>query len=321
MAVKLDQKDRQLLFELNLNSRQSLPQLARKLRLSKQVVDYRVKRLTQNKMVDYFYTIISFTNLGYTQYKVYLKFQNLTPKKEEEYLDFLSRQKNIAWIAQSRDKYDLALTILAKSTQEFGNIFQFITKDYALYILEKNILLVLYSPIYTKNYLIDSKEKKEIFYAKSANQIEIDEKDQRILKTISINARMPIVNLMEKTGLTRDILNYHLKKLQKENIMLQYSTRLNYQNMGLKLYKIMLHLKNFTLEQENKLLTFCKIEPNCVQFLKLIGDYDAELEFEVFDEEEIYQILGKIRKEFSEIIRDYNLLQINQQHKLDFYPF
>ena len=86
MAVKLDQKDRQLLFELDLNSRQSLPQLARKLRLSKQVIDYRIKRLFQNKIINYFYTIISSTNLGYTQYKIYLKFQNLTPKKEEEYL-------------------------------------------------------------------------------------------------------------------------------------------------------------------------------------------------------------------------------------------
>ena len=160
------------------------------------------------KFRDHFY-------IGCKSFKIF-------PLSFKEYLDFLSRQKNIAWIAQSRDKYDLALTILAKSTQEFGNIFQFITKDYALYILEKNILLVLYSPIYTKNYLIDSKEKKEIFYAKSANQIEIDEKDQRILKTISINARMPIVNLMEKTGLTRDILNYHLKKLQKDDAEKRY---------------------------------------------------------------------------------------------------
>lgn len=319
--MKLDKKDKQLLYELDLNSRQSLAQLARKLKLSKQVVDYRLKRLTREGIIDFFFTIVGFTKLGYTQYKVYFKFQNMTLTKEKEYTNFLKSQKNVVWIATCRDKYDLAVTIIAKDVNEFGNILDEITKNYAQYILEKNILLVQYSPIYTKNYLIDSKEKKEIFYAQSPEKRELDKTDKKILRIISVNARMPIIKLMEKTRLTRDIITYRIKKLKKEGLILQFSSKLNLNKINLKLYKVMLRLKNFTPEQENKLKTYCKHQQNCVQFLKLLGNYDVEIEFDVLEDEQIYEILIDLRNNFSDIIRDYNLLLVTKQEKLSFYPF
>ena len=46
--VKLDVKDRKILFQLTLNSRQSFNQIGKKVGLTKDVVAYRVKKLQEN---------------------------------------------------------------------------------------------------------------------------------------------------------------------------------------------------------------------------------------------------------------------------------
>ena len=48
---KIDLKDRKILFELDLNSRQTLTQIGKKVGLPKTVVAYRIKRLQDKKII------------------------------------------------------------------------------------------------------------------------------------------------------------------------------------------------------------------------------------------------------------------------------
>jgi len=46
-----------------------------------------------------------------------------------------------------------------------------------------------------------------------------------------------------------------------------------------------------------------------------------EIGFETENEDELYKILNEIIKEFSNIIRDFDILRITETYKLNFYPF
>ncbi|MBU4242067.1 MAG: winged helix-turn-helix transcriptional regulator [Nanoarchaeota archaeon] len=59
--MKLDFKDKKILYNLDLNSRATLNEIAKKVKLSKQVVDYRLKNLLKNKIIKEFYTVINFS--------------------------------------------------------------------------------------------------------------------------------------------------------------------------------------------------------------------------------------------------------------------
>ena len=48
---KIDVKDRKILYQLDLNSRQSLTTIGSKVRLSKTVVQYRINRLVKNGII------------------------------------------------------------------------------------------------------------------------------------------------------------------------------------------------------------------------------------------------------------------------------
>ena len=98
MALKLDVKDRKILYELDKNSRQSYSSLAKKVGLSQEAVRYRVNSLVGNKAISKFFTVVNVSMLGLTFYKILLKFHNINEKKKEDIINYLIKQDFVAWI-------------------------------------------------------------------------------------------------------------------------------------------------------------------------------------------------------------------------------
>ena len=62
--VKLDLKDRKILYQLDINCRQSNTQFGKKVGLSKQVVDYRIKRMEEDGVIKCYWTDIDMIGYG-----------------------------------------------------------------------------------------------------------------------------------------------------------------------------------------------------------------------------------------------------------------
>jgi DNA-binding Lrp family transcriptional regulator len=320
MAVKLDLKDKKILTLLDEDSRLSNTQIAKRVGLSKPAVEYRIQRFHKNNIIFACYSVIDFTKLGYSQYKIYFKFQDITLEDEQKIIDYWNSDNNSIWIAQIRGRWDLAISILARSNFEFGKILSKFMNQYSKFILAKDVLLTEYSPIYAREYLTETKPS-EFVYGMPSKIYELDDTDKKILKELSRNARINIVDLAEKTGLTRDIINYRLKKLTKEKIIVQYRCYLNLQNLNINHYKIIFRTKNFDEQTEKQIKQYVANHKKATQFLKLIGSWDLEIEFETENEDELYKILTDIRKRFSNVIRDFDILRITETYKYDYFPF
>jgi len=72
----LDTKDRKILYELDLNSRQSFSRLAKKVGLSKDAVRYRITSLEEQGVIQRFHTVINVSKLGFISFRIYMKFYN-----------------------------------------------------------------------------------------------------------------------------------------------------------------------------------------------------------------------------------------------------
>lgn len=322
MTIKLDLKDKKILALLDEDSTLSNSQIAARVQLSKPAVEYRIQRLLKNNAIFEFYTVIDFGKLGYQQYKIYFKFQNLSIEEERKILSYWTNDKNSVWLAQVRGKWDLAVSVLAKNNYDFGLVLNKFMEKFSKFILEKDILLTEYSPIYSREYFADKKENsKEFVYGIPSKIYELDETDKKILKEISANARINIVDLAEKIKLSRDVINYRIKKLTKERIIVGYRCFLNLENIGLRYYKLIIRTKNFDEKAEIRLKQYISFHKKATQFLKLIGSWDLEIEFEVETSDELYENLNQIRKDFAEIIRDYEVLKIMKTFKYNFFPF
>ena len=320
MAVKLDLKDKKILTLLDGDSRLSNSQIAKRVGLSKPAVEYRIQRFHKNNIIFTYYSVIDFTKLGYSQYKIYFKFQDIILEDEQKIVDYWNKDKNSIWVAQIRGRWDLAVSILARSNFEFGKILSEFMNQYSRFILAKDVLLTEYSPIYAREYLTETKPS-EFIYGIPSKIYELDDTDKKILKELSKNARINIVDLAEKTKLSRDIINYRLKKLTKEKIIVQYRCYLNLQNLGVNHYKIIFRTKNFDEQSEKEIKSYVTQHKKATQFLKLIGSWDLEIEFETENEDELYKILTDIRKRFSNVILDFDILRITETYKYNYFPF
>ncbi|MCK5629854.1 MAG: Lrp/AsnC family transcriptional regulator [Nanoarchaeota archaeon] len=320
MVLKLDIKDKKILTLLDENARFSNSQIAKRVKLSKPAIEYRLKRFERNNVIFAYYAVIDFTRLGYSHYKVYFKFQDAGLEDEKRIIDYWNKDNNSIWVAQIRGRWDLSVSILAKSNFEFGKILSKFMNQFSGFIFEKDVLLTEYSPIYAREYLAETKSS-EFIYGEHLSFYELDSTDKKILKELATNARINIVDLAEKIKLTRDVINYRLKKLIQEKIIHQYRCYLNLHELGINHYKIIFRTKNFDEQSEKQFKSYVVQHKKATQFLKLIGSWDLEIEFETENEDELYRILADIRKRFSNIIRDFDIIRITETFKYNYFPF
>jgi DNA-binding Lrp family transcriptional regulator len=318
--MKLDKYDKKILFYLDVNSREKLTNIAKSVRLSKQTTLNRIKRLEKEEIIIKPIVALNFNRLGYNPIKLYFKLQNIDDEIIIKIIEFW-KSKSSVWIASCYGVYDFAVTLLIEDMLKLEqDYFEFIN------VFEKNILnkelLILYNTsMLTRKYLLeDNIPKKEIIHTTDNKKYKLDLIEHKIIKELANNSRISTLEITKKTKLTRDIINYRIKKLEKENIIQQYKLCLNMNKMNFILYKILLKTKNIN-KMSKKLRLYALNNRNTIQYLKLIGSWDFELELEVDSEKSLQDILFDIRKQFSEDLVDYGILRFTQTHKFDYYCF
>jgi Lrp/AsnC family leucine-responsive transcriptional regulator len=79
----IDLKDRKILYQLDLNCRQSNAQIGKKVGLSRKVVEYRIKRMEHEDIITGYWTAINSFKLGYQVFRIYIS-NFKTPQKRKK---------------------------------------------------------------------------------------------------------------------------------------------------------------------------------------------------------------------------------------------
>ncbi|MBS3175283.1 Lrp/AsnC family transcriptional regulator [Candidatus Woesearchaeota archaeon] len=323
MAIKLDIKDRKILYQLDINSRQSNSEIAKKVGLSKQVVGFRIKRLIEENIIFSFYPVIDISKLGFTNHKAFLKLQNLDREKEKQFIEFLVKNLNVLWIASCDGEFDLAFGTWAKDIAFLDNTLSELNKKFGEYIAERQIATIIKGEYFIRDYLINNKESspyRQSFFGSVPSPVKMDLKDWKILVILSRNSRINTVEISKEVGLSPDAVSERIKKMENLGVIKHYNIVPNEQNYLYLHYKILVGLRNSSEEREKKLREYCRLNPNIVYIVKSLGPWEFEIDMEVENAEKFREIMMDIKTKFSDILKDYSALQIYQIHKYNFCP-
>lgn len=310
---KLNLKDKRLLYELDLNSRQSYTELGKKIKLSPQAVEQRIKKLIKNKIIKFFLTIISYQKFGYTFYSIYTTFQNTTPEKENEIINELKKDPNIIVLWKCEGKYDLFIGPLAKSVFELNNILNKINNKFGNYLRDYDIVTHIGAKYYGRSYLINKKRKGEIskiITGGEEEQLKLDRVDKKIIKCLIENPRISFINMISKLGLSLDIIRYRYKKLKERKILQGFSIVLDNEKIGYPHFRILFKLKNISENKLKEIYNFVNLCSNIKIATKCFGNYEFTLDIEVENNEKLRKIFSEFRNKFSDIIHHYDILRI-----------
>ncbi len=320
----LDLRDKKILYELDLNARQSDSSIAKKVGLSRDSVRYRVNRMIKEDYIHYFMTLLNSMKLGYDWYRTFFKFHGLNLEKEQEIIEWLKQRAS--WMTKVEGIWDLNTAIFAKNIYEYRDIINEFLLKYGNYVERYDMAIVTREWSYHRDYLVNKKQKttKPIlmgFDAKNDYKVEnIDETDYKILKTILKNARMKTIDIARRIDTTEIVVRYRLKKLIENGVIIGFNPFLNVDKLGYIYFKVHFRLQNITPEKKKNIVYYLHQHPTTVHMTELIGGADLETEFQVKSNAEFYKYLKDIRLKFGDIIRDYEFMQYTQEYNFTYLP-
>lgn len=317
---KLDLIDSKILYELDLNCRQSNAQIAKKLRISKDVVNYRIKKLKDDKIIQSYYTIIDLTRLGYLSFRIYLRFSEIDNEKEKEIIDSLVKNSRVGWVAKREGiVYDLACLVWAKDIFDFKEFIDKLLNEFGEVIEKQTISL--WTKIYHYNLasLLGKKTLKKEWVTGSVEKVDVDELDLKILYEISSNARGPLIDIAEHLKVSEKVIAYRMREMEKKKIILGYRALLDTDKIGYNYYKIDILLKDKKLVTQLKNLY--KEDERVIYINEtVIGTSDFEFDVYLQNRTEIFQIIKELRERFSKGIRNISYETNLSFYKLVFFP-
>jgi len=316
--LALDKKDRDLLYLLDVDGRLTYSQLAKRTKMSKQLVKYRIKRLEKEGFIKGYFPMIDTSKLGYTTFRLYLKFRNITPTKKEEIIEYLKKQKSIWAVVLISGKWDIALGISVKDIYGYYEVWEEILKKYLPNIIDYKVSI--YSPIYhySKVYLIEKEDESKIRILGGNEKTSFDELDINILKKLSKNARTSLVDISNELKQSAELISFRIKQLEKKGIIQGYRAMIDVEKFGYEFYKAEIRLSSY--ENINQILSFCHRHPNIYQTDKTIGGETIEIEFHVKSLKEMLAIIGELEKHFPKTIDWFDYITVLSEEKTTYMP-
>jgi len=320
--TKLDLKDRKILYELDLNCRQSNSQIGKKVGLKRDVVAYRIKKLQDEGVIKFFWTNINAYKLGYLVFRFYINYQYVTPPIKEEITTYLIRDKHTWVVASLVGKYDLSVVVWVKDLTDFYSFWEKLLDKFADYFSNKVFSIYVKAFSYPRSYLLpndyDKSDRDKYEIVGGGKSAKVDDLDFQILNIISENAREALINLAEKFNTSSQTINYRLKNLEKLGVIQGYRVAIDITKLNLQYFKVDIYLKEHS--DRNKIINHIKYNPSVAFIATSAGVSDLEIEFYVENVIKLNQIIEEINSKFPKAIKNWEYFTVAQHHKLRCIP-
>ena len=317
----MDLIDKKIICELDLNSRTPLSKIAKKLRIGRNVLDYRIKKLEKEKIITNYICSVNLGKLGYKTYKIYCKMRSMDDKKEKDFREFIKNEKRVIHFLKTEGSFDYAFVIAIQNIKELDEFLSELKSTFREILQDYIVSIVVFSRIFKLNKLLlgEKREVKFDRYTEDKKEIEIDEKDKKILKILSQEANISVVDLAERTGYSIDVVKYRIKELTK-NLISSFRIIFNLSPLGFFHYVVMLKVRNASIKQEEDLINWSAAKSNVLYLTKRIGSFDYEINAVIKDIKELNSFLADLKATHGSIIDSYETMLNSELLKLNYLP-
>ena len=319
--MKITVKDKRILCELWNDSRSSSAQIAKKVGLSREVVDYRVKRLIKDKAIKRFVVSVDNEKIGFTTYMINIQLQEFNEQKLREIIGYFKAHRFVKWVASCSGKWDIIVVIAAKDKFHFDELFSEISHN--IYSSLKNYeILTRLSVMKDAAISFIRKDSKELLPVRGFKHelSKPDNKDLLVLDELNKNPKAKIIDIASSVGISVETVRQRIRNLEKSKIITSYRPMIDVNRLGYMMFMIFLETNVIDKKKERELRTLFSTLPNIHYVERYIGRYPLSIELVARDNEEFHDVLVEVRNRLSQLIKSYELIVILEQHKQESFP-
>ncbi|MBT5023506.1 Lrp/AsnC family transcriptional regulator [Candidatus Woesearchaeota archaeon] len=343
--VLLDKKDQRIILELFKNARSPISQIAKKVKLSKQVVDYRIKRMEQQNLILGYTAFLNNMAMGYEMYIAKFRLKKISKEKLEEITNFFVNHPFTKWVATCTGQWDVSIVFIAKDIFHYNTLIQEfnfklsenLVKFRVDRFIEENVLGFdyLFKNLLNKNEnrtddinkskansnnKIENKIKNKNNNGAYTKIIKLDDIDKQILQILETNARTPLIKIAKQVNLSADAVNYRIKNLIKKRIIVKFIPKINVSLLHYQWYVISLYTQTSSENEFAKLMSFLKSQSNIVFIIRCPSIWNIEFDIHVKSSKDLFNLLMDLRTNFSEIIENIESTLVFYDHKYTHLP-
>ncbi|VVC01346.1 HTH-type transcriptional regulator Ptr2 [uncultured archaeon] len=300
--AQLDRRDRAILAQLDRDCRQSNADIARRLRLGKHVVSYRIAQLEKAGVISKYYTLIDMSKVGRQSYRLYLKFLPLREEERRAVFDYLVKSPATWFVGEMDGEWDAGFVLWTRDHYEFERFWSGFAEKFQKCVEKSNLSVYLRDHFYTLGFLGTDSEARQEYVIGRGGSADVDEKDRRILDAVAENARRGTMEIAKRTSLTPVQVAYRLKKLVKEGVISAFRASISLE--GLTVYKVNFHLSS--MEKKQEMLEFAKGEKWTVYVDESVGMADFEWDLVCPSYTELKDSVERFKRTFFKHIRKYD---------------
>jgi Lrp/AsnC family transcriptional regulator, leucine-responsive regulatory protein len=318
METSLDKKDRKIMRELDMEGRLPLSIIAKRVGLSKEVVNYRVNKLQSQGIVRGFYTIVDAISLGYLVGKFMIKLHGISSAMHKEFVGYCKDNPGISWVVLLEGAWNIGLIIQAKDIRKINDVWTDLQLRYGTYIDSTTIVFSTKAAHFPYRHLYGADNSKRIIIGDvQGNAIDAD--DTKILNAISVDARIPLTDLAKKVKMRPAKTRYHLNEMIRKGIIKGFRTSFDDHKLGFMYYKIFLFLNSCTKERYKGLYNHMAAHPNVTMFVENLAPFMAEISVVVKSTLEIYDFISELQASFSDIIKSHKSVYTSHFVKISYF--
>lgn len=301
-----------LLSALDRDSRQPLSKLSKSTRLGSDLVRYRIDKLRSQEAFIRCSAIIDWYRLNQCFFKVYLRVQRYS-LIEKRIQRSLSKLPNLHWFARTYGKWDCIFTFRARDAVHAFTLIRQALRGLEHLVIAQEIITIISWTRFSNAFNL-SATRRECRLGGEVSAYDTDPMEDRLISLLQQDARLPVVSLAQKLGVTPAIAEYRLRRLEELGIINGYRLHLNHRVLGLMLFKLCISLRNYGEGTYRKLHTFAKNESSAVCLIRQLGGWFAELELEVESQSELHRIIEALEKELGEELLSIDYLMIEDAY-------
>ena len=271
-----------------------------------------------------FNTIIDVQKIGWKMFLVYIKLHHIDFGKDKQIMETITQNPHVSWQVWCIGEYDIILKLFARDHPHASTILKDMESSLrpylSMYIID---YLVEDNPV-PKTFLFPEEKRNYGKYIQrgSSEHVELSALDKKILWTLAKNARISVTELASQWKESRELVKYHLKRLEQEKVILKYRPEIwsEVQKQGWNLYFVMLKLGKLSPALEKTIDSFIAHQGNVNFFYKTVGSSDIQIEIQTRTTIEFNDILMQIRTILKDVLKRYELLMILSEQKFTYFP-
>lgn len=310
----MDNKDTKIINAIIENARIPISILAKKTRLSREVVQYRLNNLEKNLISGYQARI----NLGYFVDSIYTIYLNIQGNERKEIISKIKKLLNVHWIGSTLGKFNYIISFSVNKENSLNNFLSNLSESFR----ENQIQYILtqqtkeykdsFSGLFGNNEVIVSQ--------KGIEKIKIDDVDREIIDELTKNARSSNEEIGEKVGLTRESVRNRIKELEKSKVLINFRTIIKPQELNLISYVVAIKSKTLQEKELDNICTFLSSFKEFSYVCQTAGEINILSVVSTKDLRELDEICTKIRDKFSNLLAELDVFPLIEVGSQDYLP-